>query len=812
MKKTPQILTFLLLATAFVQPTFAAEPASLSLEQSFAQLKTYDAGQSTAPLVAVEAAVGRGSADAARRPELAARLATLLSEPALSASAKLFVCQQLRLVAGKAQVPVLAKMLDDTQSADMARLILQVLPGEAAGQALVAALDHAKGLALIGIVNSLGARREVGAIKPLARLLVDPDAKAAGAAALALGRIGNAEAAAALNPAKPEIARLATFKEARLIAAQRLTAAGEKKPAEAICRDLLADNPPPQLRLAALSGLVNATGKDALPQLAEAIQTGDATLAAAAIEWTRQLHSPAAIAALQASLTKSEGATRLLLLGSLAELGDEPALQELTQLASSTDAVVRTAAARETQRLRSAASPEVLARLGTAAEPDEGATALSPLPYPATAIEQRRQQITSGLAKGDQLLAYLDCGVETSAQGNAGVGLHQLNGQGWSYPGADAVAAAPLSTVAFDGTELRFEISGLNPEKHYALGLTWWDYDNNGRSQSVSLSGGQPRQTETVLKETKLPNYVAARQPASTITLPVAAKFLGTGKVRVAIQRRAAANAVVNELWVIETQPGSPAEQPSVVTAGVAAPAKPAPVVDLTAPAEGTKVLIVTGDDYPGHPWQQTAPALKAILDKDPRLKVRIVEDPNALASPKLQDWDAVIIHFMDWEKPGPGPAARENLKRFVESGKGMMLTHFACGAWDGNEWPEFKNLAGRVWDPKLRGHDPHGKFTVEIADPEHPITKGMQPFETLDELYTCLAGEAPIHIVAKANSKVDKKDYPIAFVLNYGQGRVFHSVLGHDARAYAAPGVGELMRRGCAWAAGVPPQPSPSN
>ena len=239
---------------------------------------------------------------------------------------------------------------------------------------------------------------------------------------------------------------------------------------------------------------------------------------------------------------------------------------------------------------------------------------------------------------------------------------------------------------------------------------------------------------------------------------------------------------------------------------------KPAPAVDLTAPAEGTKVLIVTGDDYPGHPWQQTAPALKAILDKDPRLKVRIVEDPNALASPKLQDWDAVIIHFMDWEKPGPGPAARENLKRFVESGKGMMLTHFACGAWDGNEWPEFKNLAGRVWDPKLRGHDPHGKFTVEIADPEHPITKGMQPFETLDELYTCLAGEAPIHIVAKANSKVDKKDYPIAFVLNYGQGRVFHSVLGHDARAYAAPGVGELMRRGCAWAAGVPPQPSPSN
>jgi type 1 glutamine amidotransferase len=228
--------------------------------------------------------------------------------------------------------------------------------------------------------------------------------------------------------------------------------------------------------------------------------------------------------------------------------------------------------------------------------------------------------------------------------------------------------------------------------------------------------------------------------------------------------------------------------------------------VDLDPPAEGVKVLIVTGIDYPGHPWRQTAPALKEVLEKDPRLKVRIVEDPEALASPKLPLWDAVILHFMDWEVPGPGPAARENLKRFVSAGKGMALTHFACGAWDNNEWPEFGKLAGRVWDPKLRGHDPHGTFRVDIADPDHPITRGLQAFETLDELYTCLAGDAPIHIVAKATSKVDKKDYPMAFVLNYGKGRVFHTVLGHDARAYVSPGVGELMRRGCAWAAGLAP------
>jgi len=236
----------------------------------------------------------------------------------------------------------------------------------------------------------------------------------------------------------------------------------------------------------------------------------------------------------------------------------------------------------------------------------------------------------------------------------------------------------------------------------------------------------------------------------------------------------------------------------------VAAPAAPTDL--MTPPATGTKVLLVTGNDYPGHPWRETAPVLKGILENDPRLKVRIVEDPEALSSPRLKEWDVIILHFMDWEVPGPSAAARENLRRAVEGGKGLLLTHFACGAWDGNEWPEFVRLAGRVWDPKLRGHDPHGTFRVEIADPHHPVTKGLEGFETIDELYTCLTGDTPIHVVAKATSKVDGKEYPMGFVLDVGQGRVFHTVLGHDARAYTnSPGVGELLRRGCAWAAKLP-------
>jgi len=208
---------------------------------------------------------------------------------------------------------------------------------------------------------------------------------------------------------------------------------------------------------------------------------------------------------------------------------------------------------------------------------------------------------------------------------------------------------------------------------------------------------------------------------------------------------------------------------------------------------------------------------LAEVLQKDPRLQVRIVEDPHFLDSSALHRYDVVVLHFMNWEQPAPGAEARSNLREFVHGGKGMFIVHFACGAFQ--DWPEFRDLAGRVWDPKLRGHDPRGPFRVNITDPvrnplrasisngadvNHPITQGMQSFETDDELYTCLVGDRAVKVLATARSKVDGKEYPMAFAFNYGKGRVFHSPLGHDVKAITNPNVAELFRRGCAWAAGL--------
>lgn len=211
-------------------------------------------------------------------------------------------------------------------------------------------------------------------------------------------------------------------------------------------------------------------------------------------------------------------------------------------------------------------------------------------------------------------------------------------------------------------------------------------------------------------------------------------------------------------------------------------------------------ILVVTGVDHPAHDWKTTAPALRKVLEHNRGCSVRIVEDPEVLATDLLFDYDLVVLHFRNDKPLRREKQARANLSRFVREGKGLVVLHFACGAF--GDWPEFVSLAGRVWDGK-NTHDPRGPFTVRLVKPDHPITRGLTDLTTDDELYTGLSGSTPIELLAVARSRTTGKEQPMAFTLRYGKGRVFHTPLGHDARALATPAVAELIRRGSAWAGG---------
>ena len=71
----------------------------------------------------------------------------------------------------KESVPSLSKLLGSEETADIARYALECNPSPEAGRALRSALKNAEGLVLIGIVNSLGERRDRESVEALSRLV-----------------------------------------------------------------------------------------------------------------------------------------------------------------------------------------------------------------------------------------------------------------------------------------------------------------------------------------------------------------------------------------------------------------------------------------------------------------------------------------------------------------------------------------------------------------------------------------------------------------------------------------------------------------
>jgi hypothetical protein len=105
--------------------------------------------------------------------KLEAQLLRALANPAVTAAGRDFLCSQLALVGSAAAVPVLGRLLTAEASADAARVALERIPGPEADAALLAGLSSLSGRARIGLVGSIGARRNPDARETLSRLAGD---------------------------------------------------------------------------------------------------------------------------------------------------------------------------------------------------------------------------------------------------------------------------------------------------------------------------------------------------------------------------------------------------------------------------------------------------------------------------------------------------------------------------------------------------------------------------------------------------------------------------------------------------------------
>ncbi len=218
------------------------------------------------------------------------------------------------------------------------------------------------------------------------------------------------------------------------------------------------------------------------------------------------------------------------------------------------------------------------------------------------------------------------------------------------------------------------------------------------------------------------------------------------------------------------------------------------------------KVLLLTGAN--NHDWKTSSPFLRQLLERSGRFDVTLTEAPSA-ALEDAASLGRYQLLFSDYNGPEWSPTAKANFAAAIRAGTGLAVMHAANNPFEG--WVEFETMLALLWR-KGSTHGEFREFTVAIRDREHPITKGLSDFRTSDELYDRLVPmhHAPHRVLATAYSDPARRgsgrDEPVLVVTQYGEGRVFHQILGHvwqgNLVAVENEGFQRTLLRGCEWAA----------
>ena len=269
--------------------------------------------------------------------------------------------------------------------------------------------------------------------------------------------------------------------------------------------------------------------------------------------------------------------------------------------------------------------------------------------------------------------------------------------------------------------------------------------------------------------------------------------------------------------------------------------------------AEKLRVLLIDGQNN-HKAWPNTSPMITDILEHSGRFEVTVSTTPKddgrkpnyGAPQPTVADmpediqaqwktwrpdfskYDVVVSNYNGVLWPAP---VREAFERYVREGGGFVSIHAADNAFA--QWKEYNRMIGVggwygrpekdgpqiEWkDGKLfLDHSPgkgghHGGRTevlVELVNLEDAITKGM-PGKWLhpeDEIYCQMRGPAEnLTVLGTSFSSKDiggsGKQQPIQITIRYGEGRVYHEMLGHDERAYYGVGFQTMLQRGTEWAA----------
>lgn len=154
----------------------------------------------------------------------------------------------------------------------------------------------------------------------------------------------------------------------------------------------------------------------------------------------------------------------------------------------------------------------------------------------------------------------------------------------------------------------------------------------------------------------------------------------------------------------------------------------------------------------------------------------------------------------------------KSDLMRFVkEDGKAILVAHSGTDSFR-ETWPDYIDMVGGAFV----NHPWHQKVRVRVEDRTHPITRHLgEGFEITDEIYQLdrysrdkvrvllSMDPASVDLTKKGVQRADR-DFALAWVRDFGKGRVFTTVLGHRHEVWDDPGIQRMWQEAFRWAVGI--------
>ena len=170
-------------------------------------------------------------------------------------------------------------------------------------------------------------------------------------------------------------------------------------------------------------------------------------------------------------------------------------------------------------------------------------------------------------------------------------------------------------------------------------------------------------------------------------------------------------------------------------------------------------------------------------------------DDPKDLSAENLKNYDTVYLNnSTSIERGLTTEKMRDEFIEYVRNGGGLVAIHAAT---DGG-WPGYTDMVGGNFDGHPWGHQ--GTYCICNEDPKHPIVSGIfdskQSFNLNDELYqykdfdrkkvrVLLSVDMSKFENHRGGRKREDNDYAMAWVKEFGKGRVFVSSPGHNHHIY---------------------------